>query len=92
MKAQNIMTPDPACCTRNDTAQRAAELMCDHDCGCLRVVEDQESKRVVGVVTDRDLACRCLATGLGPEISVGALMSADAAPRTFLYLAMALAS
>lgn len=77
MKAQDIMTRSPACCTPTDSAQRAAELMREYDCGCLPVVEDQEVKRVVGVVTDRDLTCRGLASGHGPDIPVRDLMSSE---------------
>lgn len=77
MKAQDIMSANPACCTPEDTAQRAAELMREHDCGCLPVVDDQETKHLVGVVTDRDLACRCLADGRGPDTPVRELMSSE---------------
>lgn len=77
MQAQDIMSPNPACCTPEDTAQRAAEFMREHDCGCLPVVDDQETKHVVGVVTDRDLACRCLAEGRGPDTPVRELMSSE---------------
>lgn len=77
MKTQDIMTANPACCTPDDTVQNAAQLMQQHDCGCLPVVEDQKSKRVVGVVTDRDLACRCLAEGKGADTKVEEVMSAD---------------
>lgn len=56
MNAQDIMTPDPACCTSHDTAQRAAKLMRDNDRGCLPAVDAQETRRVVGVVTDREVA------------------------------------
>lgn len=73
MEAHEIMTRDPACCTPDHTVQEAARLMQDHDCGCIPVVDD--GRRVVGVVTDRDLACRCLAAGLGPDTSVAEVMS-----------------
>lgn len=77
MKAQDIMTESPACCTPDDSVQEAARLMQEHDCGCLPVVEDQESRRVIGVVTDRDLACRCLAEGKGADTKVAEVMSTD---------------
>jgi CBS domain-containing protein len=41
------------------------------------VVEDKESNRLVGVVTDRDIACRCTAEGKGPETPVKEAMSPD---------------
>jgi CBS domain-containing protein len=73
MEAHEIMTREPACCTPDHTVQDAARMMQDHDCGCIPVVDD--ARRLVGVVTDRDLACRCLAAGLGPDTSVAEVMS-----------------
>lgn len=64
------MTPDPACCTPETTAREAAGLMRDNDCGAIPVVENMEKKRLAGMVTDRDLAVRGLATGKGPETPV----------------------
>lgn len=77
MKAQELMTESPACCTPNDTVEQAAKLMATTDCGCLPVVSDMESKEIVGVVTDRDLACRCLGEGRGAETQVSKVMSAN---------------
>lgn len=77
MKARDLMTPRPACCTPEDTARRAAQLMADSDCGCLPVVEGRNSDRVVGVITDRDIALRAVARGRGPETRIGELMTAD---------------
>jgi CBS domain-containing protein len=67
MKAQDIMTRDPACCTPTDTVQHAARLMQEYDCGCLPVVEDQQSRRLVGIITDRDITCRSVAPRLEPR-------------------------
>jgi CBS domain-containing protein len=75
MEAHEIMTAAPACCTPDHTVRDAARLMQEHDCGCIPVVEDVRARRLVGVVTDRDLACRCLAAGLGPETTVAEVMS-----------------
>src|ERR671915_583115 len=75
MEAQEIMTRDPAWCTPEQTVREAARLMQEHDCGCIPVVDGPRGRRLVGVVTDRDLACRCLAAGLGPETTVAEVMS-----------------
>ena len=75
MKAKQIMTPHPTCCTPEDTAQAAARLMVDEDCGCLPVVRDLESREIVGIVTDRDLAARGTAEGRGPDTPVREMMS-----------------
>ena len=77
MKAVELMTAQPACCTPEDTIQLAAQLMREHDCGCVPVVEDQKSNRLIGVVTDRDIACRCTAEGKGPETPVEEAMTPD---------------
>jgi CBS domain-containing protein len=74
MKAQDLMTTEPACCTPSTTVREAAQLMRDHDCGCIPVVEG-ESLKLVGVVTDRDIACRCIAEGKSPETPVREIMT-----------------
>src|SRR5688572_7207475 len=75
MRVADIMTPEPACCTPDSTAGEAATLMKDHDCGSIPVIENQGNRRLVGVVTDRDLAIRGLAAGKGPETLVRELMT-----------------
>lgn len=75
MKAQDIMTRDPVCCTPTDTVQQAARLLQEYDCGCLPVVEDQQSRRLVGIITDRDITCRSVARGWSADTSVEAVMS-----------------
>jgi CBS domain-containing protein len=69
------MTPNPACCTPNSTAREAAMLMRDNDCGSIPVVENREANRLVGMVTDRDLAIRGFAAGKGPDARVRELMT-----------------
>jgi CBS domain-containing protein len=76
MKAQDLMTSNPACCTPSSTVREAAQMMRDHDCGCIPVVEG-ESNRVVGVVTDRDIACRCVAEGESPDTPVREVMTTN---------------
>jgi CBS domain-containing protein len=71
------MTPDPACCVPESTAQDAARLMRNHDCGSIPVVQSISSRRLVGTVTDRDLAVRGLAEGRGPDAPVRELMTQD---------------
>ncbi len=69
------MTPDPACTTPEATAQEVAALMRDNDAGSIPVVENQQNRKIVGTVTDRDLAIRGLAEGRGPETPVRELMT-----------------
>ncbi|HET7584269.1 MAG TPA: CBS domain-containing protein [Gemmatimonadaceae bacterium] len=77
MKAQELMTPSPACCTPEDTVQDAARLMQECDCGLIPVVEDRESHRIVGTITDRDIAVRAAARGMGPDTRVRDVMSTN---------------
>ena len=46
-----------SCCTPQDTAARAAQAMRDSGCGCAPVVEDADTRKLVGVVTERDVCC-----------------------------------
>lgn len=77
MQARELMTADPACCTTDDTLEHAAKLMRENDCGAIPVCESENPGRVVGMVTDRDLAVRGLADGRGPDTDVRQCMSSD---------------
>jgi CBS domain-containing protein len=41
--------------------------MVTHDCGELAVVETEENLKPIGLITDRDIACRVVAAGKSPE-------------------------
>jgi CBS domain-containing protein len=75
VKARELMTADPACCTPEQAIQDAARLMQECDCGCIPVVKDHESRELMGVITDRDIALRATAQGRGPETLVREVMS-----------------
>jgi CBS domain-containing protein len=64
MKVKEIMSANPRCCTPNDTVQHVAKMMCDLNVGSIPVVADQQSRSLMGMITDRDLCCRVLALGL----------------------------
>lgn len=59
MRIEEIMTRFPATCRPDHTLSEAAWTMWINNCGCLPVID--ESRRVVGVITDRDI---CIATVL----------------------------
>src|SRR5207247_1901413 len=63
---RDIMTPDPICCTADDDLRACAQMMVDSDCGSIPVVDDQAGRRLVGIITDRDITCRCVAQGRNP--------------------------
>ena len=80
MKVSEAMTKRLICCLKSDTAQAVAELMKVHDIGALPVVSDLESKRLEGIVTDRDLCVRLIAQGKDPRnTQVGTLMTPNPA-------------
>jgi CBS domain-containing protein len=76
MKVKDVMTADPACCISETALQEVAQMMIDHDCGEIPVVENQETKLPIGVITDRDIVCRTVARGLNPlDLTVADCMS-----------------
>ena len=66
MNVSEIMTKDPACCGPDTSLQEVAQLMVEHDCGCIPVVDGEDSKIPVGMITDRDICCRVVAEGKNP--------------------------
>ncbi|MDP9052184.1 MAG: CBS domain-containing protein [Acidobacteriota bacterium] len=65
-----------SCCTPNDTAQHASHSMRDTGCGCSPVVEDKQTRKLVGVVTERDVVHKVAAEGRAPsEVQVADIMS-----------------
>jgi CBS domain-containing protein len=71
MKARDIMTSNVECVTREDSLSRAAQLMRDADVGAIPVVEDRGSMRLLGVITDRDIAVRHVAGDNADDCTVG---------------------
>src|SRR5947207_16022119 len=63
MKVSEIMTPNPACCLPDTNLREVARMFIDHDCGAVPVVDTPSSRRHMGIVTDRDIACRAVAAG-----------------------------
>lgn len=63
-KCHEVMTKNPACCLQNDTVLKAAELMKSENVGAIPVVENIQTKKLVGIVTDRDLTLKIVAEGL----------------------------
>lgn len=73
---REIMTQDPACCTPTTQLAQVARMMVDGDCGAIPVVESERSRKLVGVVTDRDIVCRTVAEKKNPiEMSAESCMS-----------------
>jgi CBS domain-containing protein len=75
MNARDIMTPMPAAVTPSARVFEAAEIMKYEDVGCVPVVSDIVSRRLVGVITDRDISVRCTARRHGVGCEVGQHMT-----------------
>jgi CBS domain-containing protein len=63
-KCDEVMTKNPVCCLPNDTAAKAAQLMKSGNIGSIPVIENEQTKKLVGIVTDRDLTLKIVSTGL----------------------------
>lgn len=66
MRVNEIMTANPTFCTTDTGLQEVARMMVDCDCGAIPVVESMESRKPIGIVTDRDIVTRLIATGRNP--------------------------
>jgi CBS domain-containing protein len=75
MRIGEIMTRDVEVAAPGDTLQSAARLMADLDVGALPVADGDQ---LVGMITDRDITVRGVATGQAPErCTVGEIMSTE---------------
>lgn len=74
MKVRDAMTSDVQLCTPDDTLRDAAEAMAALDCGLLPVTDNE---RLVGMISDRDIAIRGVAMGRGPDSRIGDVMTAE---------------
>lgn len=62
-RIEALMSRDVRHCAPDDTLDRAACLMWEHDCGCVPVCTANGSSRVVGMLTDRDICMAALFAG-----------------------------
>jgi CBS domain-containing protein len=77
MRARDIMTSNPLVVTGTDPVSHAAEIMRDAEVGIVPVVDDREARHLIGVITDRDIAVRCVARQHIPACEVRLHMSGD---------------
>ena len=66
-KCSDVMTDNPVYALPDDTVDKVAQLMKKEDIGPVPVVDDEQNKRLVGIVTDRDLALKVVAEGRDPQ-------------------------
>jgi CBS domain-containing protein len=68
MKTCNeVMTKNPVCCLPSDIVSKVAELMKSRDIGPIPIIENEQTMKLVGIVTDRDLALKIVADGRDPK-------------------------
>ena len=72
MKISEVMTRDVETVSADQTAQEAAAFMLSAEAGSIPVCDGD---KVIGMITDRDIAVRGVAEGRGPETPVRDLMS-----------------
>jgi CBS domain-containing protein len=72
MKVREAMTPDVRLVAPEQTIREAARLMAECDIGALPV---GAGDRLIGVITDRDIAVRAVAEGHGPDTRIDEVMS-----------------
>ncbi len=64
MRCTNVMTKEVYCCLPTDTLEEVASVMQSEDVGPVPIVEDLDTRELLGIVTDRDIALRAVARGL----------------------------
>jgi CBS domain-containing protein len=74
MRVSDAMTRDVRVANPNQSIREAARMMADVDAGILPVGEQD---RLVGMITDRDIAVRAVAQGKGPETPVREVMTSE---------------
>jgi CBS domain-containing protein len=74
MRVSEAMTRDVKICTPGQTIREAARTMAEIDAGAMPVGEND---RLIGMITDRDIAIRGVAQGKGPDTPVREVMTSD---------------
>ncbi len=63
-KCSEVMTKKTVCCQPDDMVTTVAQLMQSENIGSIPVIENKQNQKLVGIVTDRDLALKIVAKGL----------------------------
>lgn len=66
LRAKDVMTEDPVCCTPDTPLVRVARMMAENSCGAIPVVRSKDDRIPVGILTDRDIVMRTVAAGRNP--------------------------
>ena len=75
---QDIMTAEPKCSTAQQSIDAIARMMKEEDVGAIPVVDDESNRKLLGIVTDRDIVLKVVALQQDPgSTRVDAVMSCD---------------
>jgi len=58
------MTKNPTCCLPSDNVRKVANLMKHENIGSIPVIENEQTQKLIGIITDRDLALKIVGEGL----------------------------
>jgi CBS domain-containing protein len=62
-KCNEVMTKNAICCLPDDMVAKVAQLMQSENIGSIPVIENEQTQKLVGIVTDRDLVLKIIAKG-----------------------------
>ena len=69
MQVSDIMTDSPAYATPDTSLQVIAQMMVENDCGCIPIIEAEDTKSPIGMITDRDIVVRTVAENRDPFVA-----------------------
>jgi CBS domain-containing protein len=76
MKCSEVMTDNPVCCLPGDSVSQAARVMRREHVGPVPVISDEQTRELIGIVTDRDLAIKVVAESRdSKKTTVGEVMT-----------------
>jgi CBS domain-containing protein len=64
---KEVMTPNPCCCISSDKVDMAAQIMRAEDIGAVPIIESVQDRKVIGIITDRDITLKVVAEGRNPK-------------------------
>ena len=62
-KCVEVMTREPVSCEANDSIKHVSEVMKREDVGAVPVVDSKSARRLIGIITDRDIVVKVIAGG-----------------------------
>jgi CBS domain-containing protein len=64
---KDVMTPNPVCCLPGDSVKAVAQIMKRENIGPMPVIDNTESQKLIGIITDRDLAMKIVGEARDPR-------------------------